>query len=183
MATRKQRGLSERIFLLNASVDNNEEWNLSIKGSSKRIYNIKLSSCETKCKCMDFTIRHKVCKHLYFVICRIINNSDLSKKIKVVEDITNNYFAISNLLKNALNNHISDSKDKIKYNIKDTCCICFEEFGSEDVIQCNSVCKNVFHSDCLKLWLSQNNSCPLCRSDWVNEGNNPLEEFNSLNII
>ena len=183
MTTRKQRGLSERIFLLNASFNDCDAWDLSIKGSSKRIYKIKLSIHETKCKCMDFTIRRKVCKHLYFVICRIINNSELSNKIKVVDDITNNYFAISKLLKNVLNNHISDNKGKIIYNTKDTCCICFEEFGNENVTQCNLVCKNVFHSECLQLWLSQNNSCPLCRSNWINENNNPLEEFNSLNII
>ena len=56
MSSRKNRGLQERIYLLNAEYDNNE-WNLEVKGSSKRIYKIKLGEEIVKCGCMDFIIR------------------------------------------------------------------------------------------------------------------------------
>jgi hypothetical protein len=183
MATRKQRGLSERIYLLEAKLNDFNEWNLSIKGSSKRIYKIILSEDYTKCKCMDFTIRHKVCKHLYFVLGRIINNSELSNRIKVVDNITDNFDNISKLLKNVLSNHVCNKKEYISYDAKETCCICFEEFGDENIEQCKMTCKNIFHSECINLWLSQNNSCPLCRSSWLNElTDNPLEEFKGLTL-
>jgi len=183
MATRKQRGLSERIYLLDAKIINSKEWELSIKGSSKSIYKIKLSENETKCKCMDFSIRRKVCKHLHFVLGRIINNSELSNKIKVVDDITNNYDNISDLLKNVLSDHVCNKEEDTRYDNKEICCICFEEFGNENINQCKMECKNIFHSECINLWLSKNNSCPLCRSSWINiQSDNPLEEFNGLTL-
>jgi len=184
MSTRKQRGLSERIFLLNAKLNDSKQWNLSVKGSSKRIYKIILEKDYTKCGCMDFTIRKKVCKHLYFILGTILKNTQIINKINVVNDITDNYSEISDLLKKILSNHVvCNKKEVIDYNIKDTCCICFEEFGKEPIEQCEITCKNIFHSECINLWLSQNNSCPLCRSLWNNKkSNNPLEEFTSLKI-
>ena len=80
MSTRKERGLIERIYLLDAKYDDNK-WELSVKGSSKSIYNIVLSSEYVKCKCMDFTIRKKVCKHLYFILGRILKNNQITNSI------------------------------------------------------------------------------------------------------
>jgi len=182
MSTRKQRGLSERIFLLNATLQD-DNWKLSIKGSSKRIYKITLSNNIIKCGCMDFSIRHKVCKHLYFILGRIINSDNLTKNVKEVDDMIDNYELLSKLLKLKLSNHVCQDEEDIIYDKKDTCCICFEEFGKENVIQCESQCKNTFHKDCINLWLSNNSSCPLCRSTWLKKcSSNPLEEFSKLNI-
>ena len=64
MTTRKQRGLKERIYLLDAKLDDNLV--LSVKGSSNRIYEITFSKEFTKCKCMDFSIRKKVCAIFVF---------------------------------------------------------------------------------------------------------------------
>lgn len=180
MSTRKQRGLSERIFLLKAKLYDNK-WELSVKGSSKRIYKITLSNDVCKCGCMDFTIRHKVCKHLYFILGRIINNN-ISNSVKNIDDILVMYNDLSDNLKLKLSNHVVTTENNIKYDKNETCCICFEEFGDENVIQCEAQCKNIFHRDCINLWLSNNSSCPLCRSNWLENNANPLEEFSLLNI-
>ena len=58
MATRKQRGLQERIYLLDAKLDS-DQWILTVKGQSKSVYKIIICSNKVKCKCMDFTIRKK----------------------------------------------------------------------------------------------------------------------------
>ena len=47
-----------------------------------------------------------------------------------------------------------------------TCTICFVDFMEEPerpiaVLECSS--KHVFHSDCLKKWVVNNNTCPLCK--------------------
>ena len=185
MSTRKERGLSERIYLLEAKYDENK-WDLSVKGSSKSIYKIILSSKYIKCKCMDFTIRKKVCKHLYFILGRILKNSQITNSINSVTDIVENYSNISNMLKEVLHNHMNDSSktlEKLEYDNNDMCCICFEPFGDENVDQCTMTCKNTFHSECINLWLSKNDNCPLCRSSWINpQSDNPLEEFKGLSL-
>ena len=173
MTTRKQRGLKERIYLLDANIDKNLV--LSVKGSSNRIYEITFSKEFTKCKCMDFSIRKKVCKHMYFIFGRILKNSNILSKITEVKDINENYELISALLKETLQNKRSNVLN-IDYNKTDTCCICFEEFGNEEVKQCTNVCKNTFHTECINVWLSKSSNCPLCRSEWMCS-NDPFAEF------
>ena len=181
MTTRKQRGLMERIYLLEAKLESNK-WNLSVKGSSKKIYQIILSKNKAICGCMDFYVRQNVCKHMYFILGKILKNTQILGKINTVKNINENFNKISNALKNRLKNHISCEKN-IKYDDNETCCICFEEFGKEDVDQCKLTCKNVFHSNCINLWLSKNNSCPLCRATWVDSNSDdPLEEFKGLKL-
>jgi len=182
MSTRKERGLIERIYLLDAKHDE-KKWELSVKGSSKSIYKIILSSKYIKCKCMDFTIRKKVCKHLYFILGRILKNNQITNSINSVTDIIENYNNISNILKEVLHNHVQSSITDIEYDVNDTCCICFESFNDENVSQCTMTCKNTFHSECINLWLSNNDSCPLCRSPWIDSNSdNPLEEFKGITI-
>ncbi|KAJ6892690.1 hypothetical protein NC651_025789 [Populus alba x Populus x berolinensis] len=43
------------------------------------------------------------------------------------------------------------------------CVICLENFQEGEDCQAISLCKHVFHSGCLKEWLVQNQTCPLCR--------------------
>lgn len=55
-------------------------------------------------------------------------------------------------------------------SIKQTCMICWEsddmsiEFGSiyKNTRKCK--CKGYSHPSCIKVWISKNNSCPVCRS-------------------
>jgi hypothetical protein len=45
------------------------------------------------------------------------------------------------------------------------CCVCLVEFEAQEsvvTLPCNS--KHVFHDACVKKWLEQNNSCPLCKA-------------------
>ena len=174
---RKKRGLKERIYLLNA-ICNDNKWDFEIKGSSKNIYKIILSNESVKCACMDFCIRKKVCKHMHFLLGRVINYDNIEN----LEDIVTNINDITMKLKDKLLD-FDVKEDKLEYNCTDTCCICFEEFGNENVEQCKTTCKNFFHSECINLWLKKNSNCPLCRSSWnSNESNNILEEFKGLTI-
>ena len=184
MSARKNRGLKERIYLLNAEYNDNT-WNLEVKASSKRIYKIKLDNTCAKCSCIDFKVRKKVCKHMYFILARIINFNNINE----VQDISDNIENISNLLKEKLSNVIIDNdnndNNNYQYDKNDNCCICFEEFGDESLEQCKSTCNNFFHTECINLWLTQNNNCPLCRTSWnsPNKVNiDVFEDFKGLKI-
>ena len=177
MSSRKSKGLNERIYLLNANFEDNI-WKLTIKGSSKRIYNITLSNDNVKCGCMDFAIRKKVCKHMHFLLGRVITINNINE----ISDITSKFDDITKQLTDKLINYeIKDEKQD--YDNTDYCSICFEEFGSENVQQCKVTCKNFFHTECINIWLSKNNNCPLCRSPWFDTKSNDLfEEFSGLTL-
>lgn len=44
------------------------------------------------------------------------------------------------------------------------CCICKEKLGMDDEMQ-ELPCKHLFHPPCLKPWLDEHNSCPICRHE------------------
>ena len=113
---------------------------------------------------------------MYFIFGRILKNSNILNKITEVKDISENYELISALIKETLQNKRNNVLN-LDYDKKDTCCICFEEFGNESVKHCTSGCKNTFHTECINVWLSKNSNCPLCRSDW-SCSNDPFAEFN-----
>lgn len=177
MSNRKERGLNERIYLLSASNHNNK-WELTVKGSSNKVYKILLSKEKINCKCMDFTIRKKICKHLYFIFVKVLN-STFAINDNDIESIKNKFNEISDKLYSILSNHVGTC-EKIEYDKSDSCCICFEDFGDEDIIQCKMTCKNVFHMECINLWLSKNKNCPLCRSTWNACSDNYLTDFKGL---
>lgn len=58
---------------------------------------------------------------------------------------------------------------KIKSNdnlLLDECSICLETYKVNDKIL-NLNCRHGYHKDCLKTWLSKNNTCPQCRENII----------------
>jgi hypothetical protein len=46
----------------------------------------------------------------------------------------------------------------------DTCSVCIDKFVSDDI--CRELkCSHLFHKDCIDHWLSDNISCPVCRTE------------------
>lgn len=111
---------------------------------------------------------------------QIINN--------VVDDITTNYInrvnhIIDEIDRNTLNNTIEQDFFRDTYNIsrgltlkeftsvsilnatKQTffCPICHSESADENTIYTTLICNHKFHIDCIKIWLSDNTTCPICR--------------------
>lgn len=46
----------------------------------------------------------------------------------------------------------------------DRCPVCTEDFQAGDTAQ-QLPCKHMFHPECLKPWISSDNSCPTCRKE------------------
>ena len=177
-ATRIERALRERIYLLRADKLHNQ-WSFEVKGQSNKVYKIKMTNGDKcTCSCMDFVLRKKLCKHLIFITERIAKLTEITYGLITTNHLNLSTFEqLSTVIEGKLlahgkqeNGMIEEEKRNATRKISETsedCFICFESLSGETLVQCVTRCKNYFHEECLKIWLSKNNTCPLCRSEWV----------------
>mmetsp|Transcript_7342 Transcript_7342/g.6422 ORF Transcript_7342/g.6422 Transcript_7342/m.6422 type:complete len:83 (+) Transcript_7342:629-877(+) len=54
-----------------------------------------------------------------------------------------------------------------RYSKTDNCPVCYDFLGEEALSMCAKHCKNVFHTDCIKLWIGRSDLCPMCRNKLI----------------
>lgn len=54
-----------------------------------------------------------------------------------------------------------------------SCSVCLGEYKTEDKLQKIPSCGHVFHLDCIDHWLSNHNTCPLCRLSVLSPSSQP----------
>lgn len=76
-----------------------------------------------------------------------------------------------------------NDENEIEYT-QDDCCICLSEMIIDDTIHILP-CKHYFHDNCIKPWLFEKLTCPLCKFDLINdiEETNESLETNENQII
>ena len=70
-------------------------------------------------------------------------------------------FPHNNLVNEQLEN--LDEFNYIKGDNNEVCCICLNEYLIEEKVITLPRCEHLFHSQCIKSWLRQSNTCPFCR--------------------
>ena len=170
---RIKRALSQRMYLLSINQQNIDNWSFNIEGSTGSNYSVNFTEKHVKCACIDFKKRHKICKHIIFIVARVLKDSNLVSLLN--EDPNINIFKLSENLNKNLENimkpcqnieKISEVKSEQILSCSDDCVICYEEVGLVTFAKSCLTCKKYLHTDCLNRWLLQKNSCPLCRSIW-----------------
>lgn len=158
------------------------------KISTREKYTIifKKSSCKFACNCKDFkyrSISHNiVCKHITFIICKILGiydntffeNKTLSSDYKErMYRVLNNPGIYNNCPINyeefnkSINSEFENNQVKT-LNTKDTCPICYDMFSDKKTVSCPT-CHNYVHKECIQIWLNTSKSCIYCRSyKWKN---------------
>mmetsp|Transcript_64 Transcript_64/g.111 ORF Transcript_64/g.111 Transcript_64/m.111 type:complete len:215 (-) Transcript_64:1133-1777(-) len=70
-------------------------------------------------------------------------------------------------------------KEEKNTNDAPSCVVCYEDFEHDSEAIEFPRCKHMYHSICIKEWLSRNNSCPMCRIELpaVEESGNSGEEL------
>ncbi len=176
---RKNNSVNHKLYLLSANELDNE-WKFEIEGTTGNIYEITFGST-IQCTCPDFIRRKKICKHCYFIIGKILKDNQLFNIIE--EDSNVNIFELRPNISEMINKEIKQknkNKDQSDPDIKldpdinsepdpdNYCTICFDSFIENKIsIKSCIICKNMFHNDCIKIWLKKKTNCPLCRSDWI----------------
>ena len=185
---------NEEFYLLDNFKNNdaNPTHVFKICGSHRNVYTVTLHSNKIFwCDCPDMKNHAKknqcVCKHIVFLLIRVLKLYDLEYFKKLVLD-TEQYNSIQNKLDNLIS-HVDDmvvdnelvnkykksqNKDTLfNYDEKslkdsnDECSICYDSlFNTADELLSCPTCKNAFHKRCMEKWLtnSPHGNCVYCRS-------------------
>ena len=176
---RIQRALNQRLYLIDR-----DNTGFLVQGSRGTSYNVVANLdneegvLEYSCACMDHAIRKNICKHIVFVLMRVM---------QVDYNILQGYFNISQTqLRNVhqyrerqrpsskpveVKREPTVEKRKIE---KDTeCPICFELLNEKDkLVWCQHGCGNSIHLGCFNQWSNsltrqrKKVTCVLCRNIW-----------------
>tara|TARA_B100000767_G_scaffold57479_2_gene53199 strand:+ start:507 stop:1133 length:627 start_codon:yes stop_codon:yes gene_type:complete len=178
----------EDFYLLKVE-KNNLEYILTLTGSTKNIYQVKILNRKIECKCPDFQSWCKsyncYCKHICFILYKIfyyifdnnlyildskeINKDDYLK----MEDKFNFLLKDDNIkeLGNLFNLELlekflkynSSSFFDVKYKNKEICPICYMDLD-DNILKCPD-CGIIIHRLCMEKWIDMGNfSCVYCRS-------------------
>ena len=101
MSARKYRGKTQRIFLIECTDIGEYSRSYIVCGTTKNVYKVTIKNTPV-CSCPDHQKRRRRCKHIYFVLCRIMNVSldkedeeaysdkDLLRMFSNIPPVTNN---------------------------------------------------------------------------------------------
>lgn len=179
---RKARGKTQNIFLIETIInDNLNERKYAIMGSTGKLYYVTIDESPI-CTCPDFATRHIRCKHIYFVLIRVMKvskeNEDQKKYTK--QDLETMFNNIPNIMNNLIADvKIRDNYNKIKNNnfkpvqtdkkdSDDLCPICLDDLTNGDELDyCKYSCGKQIHKLCFSMWIKKNaHNCVFCRKSW-----------------
>lgn len=171
---RRLRSLTERILLIDVDliyvndiyslyddIDSICGIDFRILGSTNKIYNVQvwreLNKVSCACSCMDFVMRNRYCKHIYWLG---------SKKF---EEMDPDLWSIDYYKKIVTEYWIVQENKTVKNARNDNCPICLDaiDYDNDMTICCKYQCYNAVHAICWTRFynISGNTNCVVCRTD------------------
>ena len=100
---------------------------------------------------MDFKLKKKPCKHIYFIVTQVGQNDELLDYFRDKKTISKNaYKLLDSQLYSRLKSRLEDSsKDAKDIDLKDdtNCVVCFSEMDKEtESLEDCGTCKKYFHT-------------------------------------
>jgi hypothetical protein len=169
---RLRKSLSEKISLLSA-YQRDASWEFKVRGQSTSVYQQELSATTFTCSCPDHQGKKTFCKHLLFLVARVALQFERAASIseQTVSWNEEAYAACVPSWVSRLAHLISDETvgDTPSDKPEGDCPICFEELtdgAAIDTIRCETTCHKWFHRECIKRWVEDSPTCPMCRAEW-----------------
>lgn len=174
---RIERCYTDNIYLIESVPPDSEddtERTYVIMGHSGHVYNVTISH-RPKCTCPDFYLRGNRCKHIYFVLIRIMNIDNVTDKYYSDDDLTDMFRNIppiaQNLMYKGRDVEINEGKEvEQKFEEGDICPICLDPLeNGKELDFCRYSCGKTIHSKCFSMWVKSKGSiCVFCRAQWYN---------------
>lgn len=172
---RKQRGVTQKLFLIETlQIKDETSREYIIMGSTGNVYNVNITHNPT-CTCPDYITRGNRCKHIFFVLVRIMKVIDPDKKRYTdgdLKEMFSNISEITNVLcvGKQIKDKYSCSKGSNIVTVKDDdiCPICLEDIqNGEQFEYCKAQCGKCVHELCFSMWCIKNPAnCLVCRTPW-----------------
>lgn len=193
--SRVDRAFSQRIYLIDTTYLPSEE-NIAKKGTEAFFFEIMgnsgtaygISFIENKkihCTCPDHNINGNLCKHLLFVLIRVLGFSTDQVFKDYYEPAYNDSpdkFMITQITVERSIRYMEhrktlsdtteigpDGKTRKEVDKTEPCPICLEDLGEEQLVWCKAQCGNSVHQSCFLKWFQKKSdaSCVLCRAQWI----------------
>jgi hypothetical protein len=185
-SARIKRALSQRLYLLKERCsDENDETvlNFEVMGASGSAYEVEYAleddQASWSCTCPDHLQRDVLCKHIYFVMYKVLNQPYVDgDMMETVEDWLKAKQQILDRETHVIVKNTAKEKPKQETKgvrqrpyIGETCAICLDPMeAGTPVTYCQTTCGNSVHQDCFKRWSIHRKSslCVHCRQDmWL----------------
>jgi hypothetical protein len=154
---RIQRAVAQRIFIMSASHDDSYQ----VMGTRGDLYRVHINCSNwvaSRCSCPDFSKRHQLCKHVFYVLIRVKH----MKKSELIQGCLSTD-----------HHHVVKEQEIDPSHVGETCAICYDEFGTKEKVTLCDECTKPFHVQCINMWKKHclkkrlEVTCPLCRQRLV----------------
>lgn len=180
-SSRKDRAYTQNIYLLDTiKSDNEHEKIFKVVGTTGNVYTVSINE-HSSCSCPDHTNNGNTCKHIYFIMLRVMKhvgsvkkswkNPQLQQMFKNIPMFIENNLVVNNKAKINYEQNIKNILVKVEQKFDDICPICLDNIGPtcKNTDYCKYSCGKSVHKLCLSIWSqSKNNvtSCIFCRASW-----------------
>ena len=173
---RIERCFTDNIYLIESIPPQNNhpyERNFVIMGNSGNVYQVTIANYP-KCTCPDYARRSNRCKHIYFVLMRIMNISNYNDYDYTNEELTQMFLNIPPIAQNLVYKGENPQEQKVvnqKFDKDDVCPICLDPLeNGKELDYCKYSCGQTIHKKCFKMWeKSKGAICVFCRAKWYND--------------
>lgn len=194
---RKNRGKVQKLYLID-TIEPTDKYirEFAVMGSTGNIYTVKIKE-SPECTCPDYKTRYKRCKHIYFILIRIMKVSEKNEDVVKYTKVSLTRMFNKNLVVDRsviVDQEIKEKYDNLKEKIntvitekeqKDTtdelCPICLDDLNNGETLDhCKFSCGKSVHSDCFKMWTRvKEKKCLYCNHSWIAVPNQ--QEYVNLN--
>jgi hypothetical protein len=210
---RKNKATNQQLYLIELiPTENKSEKNFAVMGSTGNVYKVTIKDLP-ECTCPDYRLRSSRCKHIYFILMRVMKFSNVDDEIYDEKDLKQMYDNIPHITRNlivdkkirenykklvkiddddekSLNNS-PEGEELQKVKIDDVCPICLEDLqNGQELDRCKKSCGKYIHKICFSMWCKKNTAaCVFCREEWHKKvvlGKNEInygKNFNYVNVL
>lgn len=179
MSSRKDRSKTQNLYVIEARNNGLYEKKYIVMGSTGNVYTVTIGPHPT-CTCPDYRNRHARCKHIYFIMLRImkINKGEDKPKYSPAElidmfrnipkEVEHLYVDADTYKKYDQMKNQESGNVQMKSIEDDLCPICLDDLtNGEDIEYCKTRCGKAIHRECFKMWSrGREKACMFCRSPW-----------------
>ena len=172
---RIERCYTDNIYLIEVEPPDEDDEDIKrkfvIMGHSGHVYNVTITN-HPHCTCPDFYLRRHRCKHIYFVLMRIMNVDNYTDSSYTDDELIDMFNNIPPIAQNLMykGSAIPNEGKEVEQRFEkgDICPICLDPLeNGKDLDFCRYSCGKTIHSKCFSMWeKSRGSICVFCRAQW-----------------